>query len=54
MNLLIHDLSEKEFESILKEYPNDKTAQMFVERCQKLKDNPPDNSWDGVYRLNQK
>ena len=57
---LVHYLSseweeaEKEFESILKEYPNDKTAQMFVERCQKLKDNPPDNSWDGVYRLNQK
>ena len=57
---LVHYLSseweeaEKEFESILKDYPNDKTAQMFVERCKNLRDNPPDNRWDGVYRLNQK
>ena len=57
---LVHYLSseweeaENEYKEILKEYPNDKTAQMFVERCQKLKDNPPDDKWDGVYRLTQK
>ncbi len=56
---LVHYLSseweeaEEKYKNILKEYPEDKIAQMFINRCQKLKDNPPEN-WDGVYRLTQK
>ncbi len=56
---LVHYLSseweeaEEKYKIILKDYPEDKTAKMFVERCQKLKDNPQEN-WDGVYRLTQK
>ncbi len=56
---LVHYLSsqweeaEEKYKSILKDYPEDKTAQMFINRCQKLKGNPPEK-WDGVYRLTQK
>ena len=56
---LVHYLSseweeaEEKYKIILKDYPEDKTAKMFVERCKKLKDNPQEN-WDGVYRLTQK
>lgn len=60
---LVHYLSyeweeaENKYKEILKDYPNDKTAKMFVERCRNLRENPPDNKnnrWDGVYRLTQK
>ena len=42
------------FEEILKLYPDDLTASMFSERCIKLKEHPPVNNWDGVFRLHQK
>lgn len=42
------------FKQILALYPKDIPAQMFIERCHKLKEHPTDNDWDGVYRLRQK
>ena len=56
---LVHYLSsewkeaEEKYETILKHYPEDKTAKMFISRCKNLMENPPSN-WDGVYRLTQK
>ena len=57
---LVHYLSsewkeaEDNYKEILNAFPNDKTAQIFVSRCKNLRENPPDDKWDGVYRLNQK
>lgn len=57
---LVHYLSrewieaEEKYKIILEHYPEDKTAKMFIERCKKLRENPLDNNWDGVYRLTQK
>ncbi len=42
------------FEEILKLYPDDLAASMFSERCLKLKEHPPVDNWDGVFRLHQK
>ncbi len=56
---LVHYLSsewkeaEEKFQTILDHYPEDKTAKMFIERCQKLMETPQEH-WDGVYRLTQK
>ena len=60
---LVHYLSyeweeaEAKYKMILEHYPKDTTAMMFIDRCKKLRENPPnnsDNKWDGVYRLTQK
>ena len=42
------------FQEIINIYPDDLTALMFSERCLKLKEHPPVDNWDGVFRLRQK
>jgi adenylate cyclase len=39
------------FNEFLKEYPDDHIAIMFIERCQKLKANPP-KKWNGAWSFN--
>lgn len=43
------DKSKKLYSEILNEFPNDKVAQFFVKRCTKFIENPPPESWDGVF-----
>ncbi len=41
------------FRSALSLNPNDRLSQIYIERCEYLKKNPPEN-WDGVWRLDTK
>lgn len=43
-----------QFELVLKINSNDIAAQLYIERCQKLKSENPGVSWDGVFRLKEK
>ena len=42
------------FAAALEAHPGDACSQMYVERCEFLRDNPPDQGWDGVWRLTSK
>jgi adenylate cyclase len=48
------DASVKEFKQALKLNPDDKVSQMYVERCELLKANPPTGKWDGVWVMQTK
>ena len=41
------------FRECLKANPNDKLAQIYIDRCEKLKANPP-AEWDGVFVMTSK
>ena len=41
------------FEDALKLHPEDKGTQMYIERCQHLKENPPED-WNGVWVMTSK
>ena len=43
-----------EFATVLKVDPTDGPAQVFKERCEKLKDAPPGSKWDGVFSMTTK
>lgn len=42
------------FQEALALNPRDKVSQMYVERCQHLKTNPPDDDWHGVWVMKTK
>ena len=42
------DRAVEAFESSLVIQPNDKLVQMYIERCNHLKADPPGENWDGV------
>lgn len=42
------------FESALEILPEDGPSKMYVERCKALLENPPEDDWDGVWRLKEK
>jgi adenylate cyclase len=42
------------FEEIHKQFGTDYTTAMYIERCQKFKENPPPENWDGVEHLTSK
>lgn len=44
----------KMFEAALSLHPGDKCSQMYVERCQQLKESPPEGEWDGVWVMTTK
>ncbi|MFC1552583.1 adenylate/guanylate cyclase domain-containing protein, partial [Candidatus Latescibacterota bacterium] len=46
--------SVKAFEEALKLNPNDKLSQMYIERCAYLKENPPADDWQGVWKMTSK
>ncbi len=45
------DDSEKLFNKVLTKLPEDGPTQVFIERCQKYRKNPPPTNWDGVYKM---
>ncbi|VVC77186.1 Adenylate cyclase 1 [Aquicella siphonis] len=42
------------FESALKLHPDDKPSVVYLERCRKLRKNPPVQDWNGVWIMEQK
>ena len=46
--------AEGAYKAILKKYPDDAVAKMFIERLDILKADPPSNEWDGIYRFSSK
>jgi len=42
------------FESAAQLHPEDRPAQLYVERCAQLAERPPADDWDGVWRLTSK
>jgi adenylate cyclase len=48
------DAAIGQFQESLKCYDKDKPSQMFIERCEHMKENPPEGDWDGVWVLTSK
>ena len=44
----------KLFADIAERVPSDSPAKTYAKRCRKLAENPPSETWDGVYSLTQK
>lgn len=42
------------FEEALKIYSDDKPSKIYIDRCERLKNSPPGESWDGVWIMTQK
>ena len=47
------DTSIDHFNGVLKLHPHDKAAQLYLERCRRLKENPPED-WDGISIMTSK
>ncbi len=43
-----------EFEESLRQRPNDHLSEMYLKRCKSYLENPPGESWDGVYVMTKK
>jgi adenylate cyclase len=48
------DEAIERFEALVEEYPDDGPSPIFLERCREFKEQPPEEGWDGVYRLTSK
>ena len=48
------DQAIKLFNSVLKINPGDKAAQLYIDRCNHMKKNPPKGTWDGVWVMTSK
>lgn len=53
-NLGKWDQATKLFNSVKKINPNDKAAQLYLDRCIHMKKNPPKGTWDGVWVMTSK
>ena len=42
------------FQNVLSIRPGDPPSELYIERCKKLKQNPPAGEWDGVYTMTKK
>jgi adenylate cyclase len=42
------------FARVLDKYPNDGPSLIYLKRCQRYRQTPPDKDWDGVINLNEK
>ena len=42
------------FRKVLEIQPGDYPSEMYIERCENLKQNPPEDGWDGVYTMTKK
>jgi adenylate cyclase len=42
------------FEDALSHHPKDKTSRVYIERCRYYQENPPDDSWSGVWTMTEK
>jgi adenylate cyclase len=43
-----------QFRKVLEVRPGDYTSTVYIERCENLKQNPPEGQWDGVYTMTKK
>ena len=48
------DQATKLFQSVKKLNPNDVAAQLYIDRCNHMKKNPPKGEWDGVWVMKTK
>ena len=48
------DKAIKSYNEVLKLNPNDKLTLTYIERCNVLKENPPEGEWDGVWKMTSK
>jgi adenylate cyclase len=48
------DQAVKLFNAVKKINPNDKAAQLYLDRCEHMKKNPPKGDWDGVWVMTSK
>jgi adenylate cyclase len=46
--------AQSSFESVLRIYPDDSIAKMYIERCMYFSMNPPPEDWDGVFSFSEK
>jgi hypothetical protein len=46
--------AQEEFQKVLEVDPNNKAAKLHIQRCMLYEDNPPDETWDGVWKLTEK
>lgn len=46
--------AKADFEAVLKLQPNNKAAQLHIQRCQLFLQTSPNESWDGVWKLTDK
>ena len=42
------------FGECLKLHPEDKLSQTYIERCEHMKETPPEGEWDGVWVMTSK
>ena len=42
------------FRKVLEIHPGDYPSEMYIERCENLNQNPPEDGWDGVYTMTKK
>jgi adenylate cyclase len=42
------------FKNVQKINPHDKAAQLYLDRCDYMKKNPPKGDWDGVWVMTSK
>jgi adenylate cyclase len=42
------------FEKVLELNPGDPPSQLYISRCQSLRENPPEGEWDGVFTMTKK
>ena len=42
------------FRSVLEIKPDDPPAKLYIDRCEALKENPPEGEWDGVFTMTKK
>ena len=42
------------FRKVLEVRQNDAPAKLYIDRCEELKKNPPEGSWDGVFTMTRK
>ncbi len=48
------DRAIKAFRSALRHHPEDRVSKLYIERCTRLKQNPPAGQWNGVWRMTSK
>ena len=48
------DKAIKDFKEALKANPDDKLSDTYIERCEHLKEHPPEGEWDGVWVMTSK
>jgi adenylate cyclase len=46
--------AETAFNQVLKVYPNDGPSQLYLKRCRKFQEYPPQANWDGTFNVTEK